>query len=235
MIKKSKIKYWDIVILSPHFDDAVLSLGQHMVNWKSEGRKIKVITVFTRFGNGKFLPKYSRDYLIKSGFDSVKSFEEARIREDTEVMKKMRVNYEYWDFIDAGFRSKDNDIFLYPDKKKLLEGKINNIDKIIIKEIFEKINQIKTRYLLIPDGVGGHVDHILVKEVGEKMKRVKKLYYLESPYLWESLNFMKILKYIFRVKSLVVNLKNKDKLLERYKSQYRLWKNKNIFWEIIIK
>jgi LmbE family N-acetylglucosaminyl deacetylase len=85
---KNKEK-WDIVVLSPHLDDAVLSLGQHIIKWKNEGKKIRIVTVFTKFGGGKNLPEYSKDYLIKSGFNSTKKFEKTRILENVKAMEKL--------------------------------------------------------------------------------------------------------------------------------------------------
>ena len=37
-----------MVVLSPHFDDAIFSLGQHLIDWIKQGKKIKVINVFTK-------------------------------------------------------------------------------------------------------------------------------------------------------------------------------------------
>lgn len=219
---------YDILVLSPHLDDAVLSLGSHIIKWKKEGKKIKVITVFNRFGNEENIPSYSKNYLRKSGFDTIAEFEDARNREDRRAMKMMGVDYENWGFVDAGFRG------IYGTRGKLLSGVIDKRDKVLIKRIEEKIKKLKSDLLLVPFGVGGHVDHLIVKKVAEEM-RININYYLESPYLWQNFNYIKLIWKIFRIKSVIREKNEKQRILRSYKSQYNLLmdKDKN-FIEVII-
>lgn len=211
-----KNNFWDIVVLSPHLDDAVLSLGSHIVKWKKEGKKVKVVTIFNKFGNGKNLPNYTKEYLKKSGFDTVIQFEDARNKEDQKVMNMMEVDYEYWNFVDAGFRGN------YKSREKLLSGILDNKDQIFIKNIRKKIKKIRTDLLLIPYVVGGHIDHLIVKKAAEKLE-LKKIYYLENPYLWQNFNYLKFLKVIFNLKNIIISGKVKNNILKNYKSQYHLW------------
>lgn len=217
----------NIVVLSPHLDDAVLSLGSHILRWKETGKRIKVITIFTEFGDGRHIPDYSQDYLDKSGFNSVKEFEKARGFEDKEAMKKLGVEYEHWGFVDAGFRG------FYKNREMLLSGELGKKDEIIFNKIENKINDIKADLFLVPYGVGGHADHVMVREAAEKIKN--KNYYLESPYLWQDLNFVKYLGKIFRAKSVLIGKAEKNEILKCYQSQYGLLiKGKRIFTEIVI-
>lgn len=206
---------WDIVVLSPHLDDAVLSLGSHIIKWKKEGKKIKVITVFNRFGNRKNLPSYTKDYLQKSGFDTVVRFENARNREDQDAMKMLGVEYEHWDFIDAGFRG------VYKTREALLSGTINNKDNELVKQIEIKIKTLSSELFLVPYGVGGHVDHLIVKKAAEKMET--RGHYLEQPYLWQNFNYLRLFKEILKLKNIMKRGRVKDKILRSYKSQYSLW------------
>lgn len=222
-------KKFKIIILSPHLDDAVLSLGEHILKWKKEGKKVTVITVFTRFGDDKKIPEFSEDYLSRSGFGSVKMFEIARIKEDKKVMKDFGVDYQHWDFIDAGFRG------VYKSREELLSGKINKRDISLIKKIEDKINKMgKVNLLLIPYGVGGHVDHLIVRKAAEKvLKNVN--YYFDVPYLWQKFEFLKLIWKIIKAKSLMNGSEEKRKKLEGYSSQYKLLvKNAWSFMEVIV-
>lgn len=224
-MKKSN-KKWDIVVLSPHLDDAVLSLGQHIIKWKKEGKKIKVVTVFTKFGDGKNIPNYSNDYLMRSGFKVVGEFEKARIVEDKMAMEKLGVDYEHWGFTDAGFRG------VYESREKLLRGKIDNKDQTLVRNIGEKVRKIETNLLLIPYGVGGHVDHLIVKKVTEKMS--DKNYYLDVPYLWQNFNWVRLLGKIIMAKNRCQGGENKRLIMKCYQSQYLLLNSGKLNEEFII-
>lgn len=223
-----KNNFWDIVVLSPHLDDAVLSLGSHIVKWKKEGKKVKVVTIFNKFGNGKNLPSYTKDYMNKSGFDMFVQFEHVRNKEDREAMKVLGVEYEHWGFVDGGFRG------IYKNRESLLSGIIDSKDQILIKNINKKIKKIKTELLLIPYGVGGHIDHMIVKKATEKIKLNKK-YFLENPYLWQNFNFIKLFWKIINAKNVVNDEKEKRIMLENYGSQYNLLvKNWKLFYEVVL-
>ena len=217
-----------MVVLSPHLDDAVLSLGQHIIEWKKEGKRIKVITVFTKFGDGKDLPDYSKNYLFESGFESTKKFEEARVKEDETAMKKLGVDFEHWGLVDAGFRN------IYNSKKELMGGVVDPRDKKLEKQIKEKLMKVSAADLfLVPAGVGGHVDHVMINNIGKEI--INKKYYLDVPYIWQNLNFVKYLGKILRAKMGKTGGAEKMEILKCYQSQYGLLVRGNqSFREIVI-
>lgn len=225
---KKQNKKWEIIILSPHMDDAILSLGQHILRWKRENKKIKIINIFTRFKENSKIPDYTKEYIKKSGFDSIEEFQMARRQEEREVMKKLKITYENWNLVDAGFRG------IYNERQKLLGGKISQKDKNLESSILEKIKRIDCKLLILPMGIGGHVDHLIVKKIGEKAK-AEKMFYLENPYLWENLNFIKCLKYLFKINSILMG-KRQRRILEIYRSQFPLWRGKKKYYmEIVVK
>lgn len=208
-------KKYNIIVLSPHLDDAVLSLSDHISNWKKQGKLVKIITIFTCFGDSLDLPRYTRDYINKSGFKNIKLFQKKRIEEDIQAMKMLDVEWEHWGFVDAGFRK------LYNTRSALLGGKIHYKDDIIIHEISKKMLSIDADKVYLPFGIGGHVDHLLVKKSGKVLfKNIE--YYLELPYLWQSWRFLKYIYLIFSIKSVELNSKNKYELIKQYTSQYKL-------------
>lgn len=232
---KNKNKTWDVVILSPHMDDAVLSLGQHIIKWVKENKRVKIVTVMTSFGENENVPIYTKNYVIKSGFKSITDFQAARKKEDIEVMKSLGVEYEHWDLVDGGFRGEKKDLYYYPTKNDLVSGIITKKDRKIVRKITRMILKLKAKMILIPYGIGGHVDHVILKKAAEKVKKNSKLFYLESPYLWDNFNFLYIIKNIFKIKSLLIKTSDKNKLLKKYISQYLLWGNsKKNYIEVII-
>jgi LmbE family N-acetylglucosaminyl deacetylase len=204
-----------VIVLSPHMDDAVLSVSDHILDWKRQGKQVRVVTVFTKFGKGVDVPNYSNDYLQKSGFEKVGDFEKARVKEDIVAMKKLGVEYEHWGYIDAGFRGG------YDTREELLAGKINHADNTLVKKIGKMIQGLECELCVVPYGVGGHADHLIVKQAADIADKNTK-YYLELPYLWQNYNWVKYLGKIVTAKSRFGMSKQKDGLLRCYKSQYDL-------------
>jgi LmbE family N-acetylglucosaminyl deacetylase len=231
---KSFVNDFDVVVLSPHLDDAALSCGQHIWQWKQEGKKIMIITLFMKHTGYKYLPNYTKSYLKTSGFKTGDDFGAARILEDVGAMKSFGVQWEHWGLLDAGFRIYKNKKAKYPTKKSLLSAKIKNEDKKLIETISNKLEKINSKLFLIPFDIGAHVDHLIVKKAGEKIKG-NKLYYLESPYLWQENNFLTVLKMLKKIKSFKFGKKEKNQILKEYTSQYHLQVNKYfIYPEILV-
>lgn len=231
---KNATNNYDVVVLSPHLDDAVLSCGQHIWKWRQEGKKILIVTLFTKHTGYQYLPRYTKEYLKISGFKTGDDFGIARIIEDTEAMKTLGVEWAHWGLLDAGFRIDKNKKAYYPTKENLLSAKIRINDKKLILLIKNKLQKINSKLFLLPYNVGAHVDHLIVKKAGEKTK-VKKLYYLESPYLWQGKNFFTILKIFKKIKSFRLGREEKNQILKKYTSQYHLQTNKYfIYPEILI-
>ena len=83
-----------IAILSPHLDDAILSLTDHILLWQKKGMDITIFTVFTSF-SANTLTTDTSNYIHKSGFKNVKKFELARKKEDLTAMKILGLHGKY--------------------------------------------------------------------------------------------------------------------------------------------
>lgn len=231
---KSMRSDFDVVVLSPHLDDAILSCGQHIWKWKQEGKRIMIITLFTKHTGYTLLPDYTKEYLKITGFNTGDEFGKARILEDVGAMNAIGVEWKHWGLLDAGFRIDRDRKAMYPTKKCLLSAKIRKEDKKFIKIIGDKLEKISSKLFLFPYAVGGHVDHLIAKKIGMKNKG-RKLYYLETPYLWQENNFITCLKMFGKIKSFKLGKKDKDKILREYVSQYHLQTFKYfIYPEILI-
>ena len=197
-------KKYDVVVLSPHLDDAVFSLGQHLIEWIEQGKKIKIINIFTKFGNIEIdLEKYRKE-------------------KDKKVMDYLKVKWENWNFTDGGFR--------LSDKKMLFGGKIIKEDDNLKKNIEKRLKKIKADLVLAPRGVGGHVDHILVREMARKIMDSKIEYYIDLPYLWSNFGWYGKIK-SFKLGSRRKNKLAREYGKEYEKVVRRWWK---LFGEMIV-
>src|SRR4051812_8706982 len=69
-----------IVILSPHLDDGVFSLGATALAYRAAGARVRIVTVFANDPESDAAPS---EWDVRSGFDSLRRSAGARRREDT--------------------------------------------------------------------------------------------------------------------------------------------------------
>jgi hypothetical protein len=227
---------FDYLIIVPHPDDAVASLGQHIINWLRQGKTVKIITVFNEYGTEELTSENAWDYLLKSGFKNVKEFAATRHLDDLRVMKELGVEFEYLNYVDASFRRFSNTT-VYLTAQALMSGRPSTFDSGLPSKIYNDLSNISAKTVLFPYGVGGHVDHAILRKVGDKLKKDKLniLFYLESPYLWRHLNYLKYSIHILRAKSYLNQIDDKMKILRNYPEQYQILENSHEkFPEVIV-
>lgn len=211
-----------IQVFSPHFDDASLSCGEHILRWKKAGIDVEVYTVFSQF-ESHFLSADSVDFMERSGSNSAQSFQHERSKEDSRSMKLLSIEKYHWlGFTDGGFRSKD-ELPVYPSHKVLFAG------KILDNEEWQKklLSQLKSvlrddAVIVFPLGVGQHADHLLVRNLLQQIvHEQRQLQYVDVPYAlsfhqWTSEQLIKLL---LQPRSLAWSSAQKLKAVEAYTSQ----------------
>lgn len=175
-----------IQVISPHFDDAVLSCGQHILDWQAEGYEVEVITVFTEF-EASVLSEDSASFVKECGVKSLAAFRKLREREDTEAMKRLGVEkYKWLGFVDGGFRE-NNLRPTYVTHDLLFSGNIlDSMDWIaLLEEKLEKVTD-SADVVVLPMGIGKHADHLVVRQIGEEVCSKKRLsWYIDIPYAFQ--------------------------------------------------
>ena len=170
----------NVVVLSPHLDDAVFSCAEHILNWKKQKKCVTIINFFSSFSSS-FTPAYSLRMVKDSGYNTLAEFSRGRLAEDVAAMKELGVNFFNCNFTDGGFRSIGKSP-LYPSSKHLFSGKISNRDYSIQTKIRIIIKQLSSKFTIFvcPIGIGNHADHLLVKQVGESLLSKKQLLLLKK-------------------------------------------------------
>ncbi|MBW7944021.1 PIG-L family deacetylase [Patescibacteria group bacterium] len=180
----------NIQVFSPHFDDASLSCGEHILAWAKKGMKVEVITVFTRFG-AEHLSKDSIEFMKKGHVESVTEFEKVRGQEDRESMGKLGVaSYKWLNLVDAGFREQDSTP-TYQTHQELFAGTIKDSASWQSQLELRLQQEVKTEAVVVcPLGVGQHADHLLVRRILEKYVPTERLlYYVDIPYALQLSNW----------------------------------------------
>ncbi|HSX10000.1 MAG TPA: PIG-L family deacetylase [Candidatus Saccharimonadales bacterium] len=227
LVKKIIKEKTPIIILSPHFDDAILSCGELLLQIAGK-TDVTIINVFTRAHLKPYT--YSAKQLLKdAGYSDAVELYKKRENEDARVLSKLPVRVVNLDLEDAVFRVKEKQSFAgklmpefdhsYPTYRwHILKG-ISKNDKAIkiLKKDLEKYKN-KKPLVIAPYGIGDHVDHVLVGKVCAEIFN-DVLLYSDFPYNSRLNNYGNPLGN-GKVYTLVPNMKEKEKLIKGYETQF---------------
>lgn len=187
------------LIISPHLDDAVFSLGGLLTTYAQES---VAITVFA----GTPTKPVSRRWDRTCGFADSTEAMEARRQEDIVALTSLGIqpdNIVHWEYFDKQYRS---------DNKENLS--------LLAKEIREKIEAVldehkgKELHVYVPL-TGLHTDHHIVRDVVsdiyaskfETDPNITLYYYQDMPYTFR-VYLLRRLALFFRSKKIVLNTLN---------------------------
>ena len=171
---------FDLVVLSPHLDDGVLSCGARLAATAAAGGRGRVVTVFA--GDepaqpaGKLATELRALWHLPPG-----QVVASRRAEDREACRRLGVEAEAWLLPEALYRTRADGAPLYPTLGALF-GEVAPDDAPTVDEVAARIAALPpVRLLLAPLGVGGHVDHRTVRRAAEASGR-QVAFYEEFPY-----------------------------------------------------
>lgn len=237
----------NIVVISPHLDDAILSLGSHLLSLAKKD-SITVLTIFTSFSSA-VIPGYSKEVIAAAGFTSSEEYGKQRQLEDSQAFQALDINYHHLGFVDGGFRSKKGKA-LYPTPDTLFSPKYSPQDKGLIESISEKLDPFlqNCEVVMYPLGIGNHVDHVLsriaIEHIRTKHYKAEYWQYFDVPYSLRVKDIAPLLptliaKCFLQQSSIKLSLE-KNQFVSNYSSQIPLlFKNfnakKTLLPEILLK
>jgi LmbE family N-acetylglucosaminyl deacetylase len=160
-----------MICLSPHLDDAVLSVGAFLAETRLGGESVLVLNLFTEstmgFSAGPFRFR-------------ARALAAERMTEEARAMGVLGVEYRNLGFLDAPFRDRR-----YRAYHRLLgplpSWEQSETDVLARVSAFAR-ERGATRFLA-PLGVGGHVDHQIAHRVGRALEsEFSVAYYEDMPY-----------------------------------------------------
>lgn len=176
----------NILVLSPHADDAVFSCADHINYWIKRAHRVSVCTVFTKFSSGK-VSLDAKKYVLNSGYSDILLFEKARNEEDIQALNYLGVKYLTPNLFDGAFRI-FNDQLVYKSFNKLFSGITPTVDGITIDRLCHFLEVIHDDYDLVvaPLGIGNHADHLITSLCSKICVPHDRLaYYLDVPYYFD--------------------------------------------------
>lgn len=161
MLTFAEVASGPVLAVSPHLDDAALSVGAGLA-MLSAGRPVTVLTVFAGDPGPELSPVARRHHdRCRLDGDAVG----VRRAEDRRAMAELGAEAIHGDFPDAVYRSgpgggwvceTDDDMFTAPPDDP-------GLDRQISKLLSGVIDVTAAALLLGPMGIGGHVDHVLAR------------------------------------------------------------------------
>ena len=177
---------FDLVVLSPHLDDGVLSCGGRLAAASEAGERALVVTLFA--GDDPVAPinplavELRRLWSLPPG-----EVIAARRAEDVEACRRLGVEALHWRFPEAIYRASPAGAAYYPSVPALY-GEPDRREAELVDELAAAVAALPAaRLLLAPLAVGGHVDHRLARQAAEHSGR-ELAYYEDFPYVeWKRL------------------------------------------------
>jgi LmbE family N-acetylglucosaminyl deacetylase len=170
----------ELIVLSPHLDDAVLSCGGRIAAITRAGGRALTVTPFAgdepETSPSRLAGNLRRSWQLPAG-----QVVAARRREDDEAGRRLGAETEHWTLREALYRTDAGGHALYASHAALY-GEPAAADAATAEEVTKRIcNLPATALLLVPLAVGGHVDHRLVRAAAERSGRTMA-YYEDFPY-----------------------------------------------------
>ena len=188
----------DLIVLSPHLDDAVLSCGA-LMNYAREKMRVTAVTFFTQ-GSEPPYTYSARSYLRQTRSHHADSLFLARRAEDQAVLESAGISYVHVGLTEILFRRRTRPLldrlpwagrlipelsYMYPTYRlHVIRGGISLDDAGTIHSIIDTIDHLSpesSTLFLAPLAVGGHKDHVLVRTAAE-LSRKRVGYYSDFPY-----------------------------------------------------
>lgn len=171
------------LILSPHLDDAVLSLGAAIHHWSRAGDDVLVVNVCA---GSPDLPRYSRfarELHTRWGYSADRAVA-LRRREDRAALKLVGAPGRYLGELDAPYRSGGNGRWLYPTVDAIF-GPVHPSEQRPDDSLARRLRALARRWgadrVYAPLGIGNHVDHVRVRLAAEHAA-LPLAYYEDTPY-----------------------------------------------------
>ncbi|NIN69359.1 MAG: PIG-L family deacetylase [Anaerolineae bacterium] len=174
----------DVVYLSPHLDDAVLSCGASIHRQAQAGRGVLVLTIFSGSPSPPDISPLAAQLHVRWG--GLANPMAVRRREDDEASRLLHAHCWRLEYLDAIYRH-DGHSFLY-ERDDDLFGSLHPSDLELATRVADSILEIcsgQQPQLFAPLGVGNHVDHQLVREAVLTLRGTfrKVVFYEDYPYV----------------------------------------------------
>lgn len=173
----------DLLVLSPHLDDAALSCGGSIHRLTARALDVLVVTVFTGDIAQQGLSPIAREVLHYMELEPASAMATRR-SEDGRACAVLGAEHRHWPFLESVFRQGDSGEPFYTTRESIF-GELEDEDRaVLLPALVEKLEGLPpAERILAPLGVGGHVDHLALRLAAETVFRDRLRYFEDFPYV----------------------------------------------------
>lgn len=176
-----------VLAVSPHLDDAVLSVGATLANLVSCRHFVRVVTLFA----GRPVDDLSDiavSFHRKCGHPSDGSAIRGRRSEDLAAMRILGSDVGHANFLDAVYRRRADGSWLCQHERAMFDTNLPGdecLERELRRHLEDQIRETKPDLVLTCAAVGHHVDHVLTFETTARVLRHRDI----SLLAWEDLPY----------------------------------------------
>lgn len=171
---------FDLIILSPHLDDAILSCGGIIIDRASAGQQVLIVTVMA--GDPPSGPVSSYAGSLESRWELVQQAAAARRAEDIRACRHVGAGWDHWEIPDCIYRRHPQSGEAFYNSDRDIFGEIHPAEVELITQLRQKMIDLPPAdEVFVPLGIGHHVDHQLTRAAAEQWG-IPLTYYEDYPY-----------------------------------------------------
>lgn len=178
---------YDVIYLSPHLDDAILSCGGQIYQRSSVGEAVLVVTIAAGDAPTWNLTEFAQQ--LHQRWQLAEGTVHARRQEDAAACEAVGAAVDHWDVLDCVYRRHpQTGEALYPSEESIF-GPLHPAERALIDDLAGRLARLaEWDQLVIPLAIGHHIDHQLTRAAAERaFGRSILTYYEDYPYVqWES-------------------------------------------------
>ncbi|MBI3801683.1 MAG: protein kinase [Deltaproteobacteria bacterium] len=165
----------DIVIVSPHIDDAFLCLGGVMAQWRRVGKTVSVVNVFSA-------TNFSSFYIAAQNVQQIAAIATFRKIEELTNALALGVQVRFLDFPEGLLR---RNAFRMEEMGVLWEKTLSKEnERSVIENVKRTITTHSDAEYYFPLSLSQHIDHLLLRTVGVELIKEGKI---QRGYLYEDM------------------------------------------------
>lgn len=175
-----------LLVVSPHLDDAALSVGATLAHRALRGGNSEVVTVFAKSNPVQISPVATQFHQeCRLGSDAVA----ARKQEDAAAMSILGTTPHYLSFLDAIYRRDADGNWLCRHRRQMFQHPIK-IEMSLVTEVGQALagfaDRVHPDLVMTCAGFGNHIDHAVTREATMRWAAREHIQML----LWEDLPYM---------------------------------------------
>lgn len=175
--------YYDLIYLSPHLDDAILSCAGQIYQFVQAGRTVLIVTVMAGDASTADLSPFAQS--LHKRWEVTSDAVTVRRQEDETASDLLGADFWHLDVLDCIYRRHpESGEALYASEEALF-GDLHPAELALAQSLAHELNQMPVPdQALAPLTAGHHVDHQLTRLAAELWLGQDKLrYYEEFPYV----------------------------------------------------